>query len=86
MSKLLVSDAMTKVQTPVSSLYLCEFSMTYQIFYLKKIIKENNCLSTKVVLIIIQSLLSSMVIGAELCREDHCSIPRSWDRKGTETT
>jgi hypothetical protein len=33
-----------------------------------------------------QSLVGSVVIGAELGREDHGSIPHNYDREGAETT
>ena len=33
-----------------------------------------------------QSLVGSVVIGAELGREDHGSIPRNCDREGARTT
>jgi hypothetical protein len=33
-----------------------------------------------------QSLVGSVVIGAELGREDHGSIPRNCDREGAGTT
>jgi hypothetical protein len=33
-----------------------------------------------------QSLVGSVVIDAELGREDHGSIPRNCDREGAETT
>jgi hypothetical protein len=35
--------------------------------------------------LIYQSLVGSVVIGAELGTEDHSSIPRNYDREGTET-
>jgi hypothetical protein len=37
-------------------------------------------------IIFYQSLVGSVVIGAELGREDHGSIPRNCDREGAGTT
>jgi hypothetical protein len=43
------------------------------------------CLNLKM-LLINQSLVGLVVIGAELGREDHSSIPRNCDRERNETT
>jgi hypothetical protein len=43
-------------------------------------IKNNNSMYQN------QSLVGSVVIGAELGREDHGSIPRNCDREGAGTT